>query len=52
MAVTCTSIQVTTPPAYDDIYQDYHYCSIVLYSIMKDIQLFQIYCSMFKKKLA
>lgn len=51
MAVTCTSIQVTTPPAYDDIYQDYHYYSIILNSIIRDIDLFQSYNSSFKSLL-
>ena len=42
MALTDT-VQVILPPIYSDIYQDYTYYSIVLKSIIKDFDLFQIF---------
>ena len=42
MTAICNVIQVTTPPVYDDIYQDYKYYSIVLNSIIRDIELFPL----------
>ena len=51
MTAICNVFQVTTPPVYDDIYQDYKYYSIVLNSIIRDIELFQLYNSSFKSLL-
>ena len=45
MTTICNTNQVILPPAYDDIYQDYKYHSIVLESIIRDIELFQLYNS-------
>ena len=42
MTTICNTNQVILPPAYDDIYQDYKYHSIVLESIIRDIELFQL----------
>jgi len=43
-----TTQTIINPPTYLDIYQDYNYYSIILKSIIQDIQLFQLYNRSFK----